>query len=205
MRIVRNTATELVLRESSLWISALLTAAALPLFYVSTLPGKRGDLIVAIFFVVAALVWLRNATVTFDATQRIVYWRRMRFFRSVSGAVPFSEVAGIGTETSSGHGGATLYRLTLLTGQTAIPFTDIYTGGRDRWVHLRETAQRFLETHSGIPLPGPVPSLDASLRSLLRQGRRIEAIRLLESSEHLDLTSATQRVNQLAVRIKAGK
>ncbi|MGA7525464.1 MAG: hypothetical protein WBW84_23650 [Acidobacteriaceae bacterium] len=204
MKIVRQSETELVLRDSSLWISVLLALAALPVFYTSSLPGRRGNLIVAIFFAVGALVWLRKATVVFDAAQRTVYWRRMRFFRSVSGAVPFSEVAGIGTETSSGSGGSTLYRLTLLTGQKAIPFTDHY-GGRDHWIQLREAAQRFLQTHRGTPLPAPARDLDDSLRYLLRQGRRVEAIRLLERSERVDLPTATQRVNQLAVRLKAEK
>jgi hypothetical protein len=202
LRIVRQTDTELILRESTLWISLLLALAALPLFYASTLPGKRGNLIVAIFFAAGALVWLRKATVVFDVPRRTVYWRRMRFFRSAAGAVPFSEIAGIGTETSSGSGGSTLYRLTLITGQKPIPFTDTYGGGRDRWAMLRETTQRFLQAHSGNPLPA---HLDESLRALLRRGRKVEAVRLLESAEHLDLSTATQRVNQLAVRLKAEK
>jgi len=205
MKIVRQSDTELVLRESTLWISIVLALAALPLFYASSLPGKRSNLILAIFFAVGALVWLRKATVVFDAPQRLVRWRRMRFFRSASGTVPFSEVAGIGTETSSGHGGSTLYRLTLLTGQTPIPFTDTYGPGRDQWTQLRDVAQRFLQTHGSAALPAPGSHLDASLRSLLLRGRRVEAIRLLETAEHLDLTAAAQRVNQLAVRIKAGK
>jgi hypothetical protein len=204
MKIVRQSDTELVLRESTLWISILLALAALPLFYASTLPGKRGNLILAIFFAVGALVWLRKATVVFDAGQGAVRWRRMRFFRSASGTVPFSEIAGIGTETSSGSGGSTLYRLTLVTGQKPIPFTDTFGGGRDRWAGLRETAQRFLQAHRGTPLPPPA-HLDDSLRTLLRRGRKLEAVRLLEAVEHLDLTTATQRVNQLAFRMKAEK
>jgi len=205
MKIVRQSDTELVLRESTLWISILLALVALPLFYASTLPGKRGNLILAIFFAVGALVWLRKATVIFDATQHLVRWRRMRFFRSASGTVPFSEIAGIGTETSSGSGGSTLYRLTLLTGHGPIPFTDAYGGGRDRWAHLRETTQRFLHTHRGTPLPAPSADLDDSLRALLRRGRKVEAVRLLESAEHLDLTTATQRVNQLVLRMRVEK
>lgn len=205
MKVVRQTDTELVLRESTLWISVLLALTALPLFYASTLPRQRGDLILAIFFAVGALVWLRKATVAFDATQRTVHWSRMRFFRSASGTVPFSEIAGIGTETSSGSGGSTLYRLTLLTGQKPIPFTDTFGGGRDRWVGLRETTQRFLQTHRGAPLAAPGADLDDSLRALLRRGRKVEAVRLLETAEHLDLTTATQRVNQLAVRMNAKK
>jgi len=205
MKIVRQSDTELVLRESTLWISIVLALAALPLFYASRLPGDRGNLILAIFFAVGALVWLRKATVVFDVAEHSVRWRRMRFFRSVSGTVPFSEVAGIGTESSSGHGGSTLYRLTLLTGQGPIPFTDTYGPGRDHWTQLRDVAQRFLQTHGSSALPAPGSDLDASLRSLLLRGRRVEAIRLLETAEHLDLTAAAQRVNQLAVRIKAGK
>lgn len=201
MKIVRQSETELVLRESTLWISILLALAALPLFYASSLPGKRGNLILAIFFAVGALVWLRKATLVFDAGERSVRWRRMRFFRSASGTVPFSEIAGIGTETSSGSGGSTLYRLTLLTGQTAIPFTDTYGGGRERWADLREAAQRFLQTHRGTPLPAP--GLDDSLRILLRRGRKVEAVRLLATAEHLDLTTATQRVNAISARMRA--
>ncbi|HEX3985548.1 MAG TPA: hypothetical protein VHX13_02970 [Acidobacteriaceae bacterium] len=205
MKIVRQSDSELVLRESTLWISILLALAALPLFYASTLPGNRGDLILAVFFAIGALVWLRKATVIFDAAQRAVRWRRMRFFRSASGTVPFSEIAGIGTETTSGSGGSTLYRLTILTGQQPIPFTDTFGAGRDRWTHIRDTAQRFLRTIPGTSLPAPGSDLDASLRSLLLRGRRVEAIRLLQTADHLDLSAATQRVNQLAVRIKAGK
>jgi hypothetical protein len=205
MKIVRQSDTELVLRDSTLWISILLALVALPLFYASTRPGQRGDLILAIFFAVGALVWLRKATVAFDATQRTVRWRRMRFFRSASGVVPFSEIAGIGAETSSGSGGSTLYRLTVLTGQGSIPFTDTFGGGRDRCASLRETTQRFLQTHRGTPLPMPAADLDDSLRTLLRRGRKVEAVRLLESTEHLDLTTATQRVHQLAVRMRTEK
>lgn len=203
MKIVRQSDTELVLRESTLWISVLLALVALALFYASTLPRQRGDLILAIFFAIGALVWLRTANIVFDATQHIVHWRRMRFFRAASGTVPFSEIAGIGTETSSGSGGSTLYRLTLLTGQQPIPFTDTFAGGRDRWVGLRETAQRFLQAHRGAPLPAPGADLDDSLRALLQRGRKVEAVRLLQTAEHLDLPTAAQHVNQLAGRMKA--
>lgn len=205
MKIVRQSDNELVLRDSTLWISILLALAALPLFYASSLPGKRGNLVLALFFAIGALVWLRKATVVFDATQSAVRWRRMRFFRSASGTVPFSEINGIGTETSSGSGGSTLYRLTLLTGHQSIPFTDTYGGDRDRWVSLRETTQKFLHTHRGAALPPPAADLDDSLRALLRRGRKIEAVRLLRTAEHLDLTAATQRVNQLAARMRTEK
>ncbi len=205
MKIVRQSESELIFRESTLWISVVLALTALPLFYASTLPGKRGNLILAIFFAVGAVVWLRKATVVFDASQSSVRWRRMRFFRSASGTIPFAEVTGIGTESSSGSGGSTLYRLTLLTGQGAIPFTDTFGGGRDRSALLRDTAQRFLQTHRGTALPAPASDLDASLRSLLLRGRRLEAVRLLEAAEHLDLTTATERVHQLAARMKAEK
>jgi hypothetical protein len=205
MKIVRQSDTELVLRESTLWISIVLTLAALPLFYASTLPGKRGNLILAIFFAIGALVWLRQSTIAFDAAEHTVHWRRMRFFRSACGSVPFAEIIGIGTETSSGSGGSTLYRLTLLTGQQPIPFTDSFGAGREHWAILRDVTQRFLQTHRGAPLPAPGSALDASLRSLVLRGRRVEAIRLLETAEHLDLTSATERVNHLVARLRAEK
>lgn len=205
MKIVRQSDAELIFRESTLWISVVLALAALPLFYASTQPGKRGNLILAIFFAVGALVWLRTATITFDAAQSSVRWRRMRFFRSVSGTVPLADVLGIGTETSSGSGGTTLYRLTLLTGQGPIPFTDTFGGGRDRSAELRAAAQRFLQIHRGTALPAPSSDLDASLRSLLLRGRRLEAVRLLEAAEHIDLTTATERVHRLAARMKTEK
>lgn len=205
MKIVRQSNTELVFRESTLWISLLLALAALPLFYASTLRGQRGNLIIAIFFAVGALVWLRQATIVFDAAERTVRWRRMRFFRASSGSVPFAEIAGIGTETSSGSGGSTLYRLTLLAGPKPIPFTDTYSGGRNRAAQLRETALQFLAAHRGAPLPAASANLDDSLRALLLRGRKVEAVRLLETTEHLDLATAMQRVDQLSARMKAGR
>jgi hypothetical protein len=56
------------------------------------------------------------------------------------------------------------------------------------------------ETASGTGLAD-----EASIRSLLRQGRKIDAVTLLRSTERLSLTAAMQRVNAIDAAMKAGK
>jgi hypothetical protein len=56
------------------------------------------------------------------------------------------------------------------------------------------------ETASGAGLAD-----EASIRSLLRQGRKIDAVTLLRSTERLSLTEAMRRINAIDAAMKAGK
>lgn len=209
MKIVRQSDTELVLESGSLWTSVLLAIASLPLFYAATLPGEQVSVMVGIFFLVAAVILLRRTTIVFDAAAQIASWKRLHFFRVTSGSIPFAQITGIGTETTSGSSGSTLHRLTLLTAQKPIPLSDSYSSGRDSVASLRKSLQSFMESHGhAVPILAPtapplaLPDPEAAIRSLIRQGRKLDAIRLLESSRHIGMAAATQRVEDIAARMR---
>lgn len=153
MRISRQTETELVVEESSLWITLLLGIASLPLFYAGALPGKHGNIITGLFFLTCSLTFLRKSTFIFDAAQQAVRWNRMRFFKSSSGTIPFSEITGVNTESTCGRsGGSRIYRLTVTTTHGCIPMTDSYGSGRSTYASMRESILQFLGR--GLPSSG---------------------------------------------------
>lgn len=210
MKIVRQSDSELVLQNGSLWISALLALGALPLFYVASLTGQAPNSIAAVLCLAGALVWLHKTTVVFDGVQLQVRWKRIRFFRTASGVIPFAQITGISTETSPGRGGTTHYRLTLLTPGRSIPLDHSFASGRDQCAATRHILQNFLQER-GFSVPAFAAPLrqqhltdsSGSVRSLLLQGRTSDAIHLLETTQHIDLPTATRRVREISSTLRS--
>jgi hypothetical protein len=207
MRITRQSGQELVVEDSGLALSALLFVCSLPLFYVATLPGKLGALFGACFFLLAALAFLRKTTFIFNAGESMVHWRGRKVLSVTSGDIPFREVKGIGTETSSGTNGTITYRLTVLTPQGPVPMASMYGGNRQKYESIREAIMRFL--HLEMPTAATdshgdsEPALDeASVRSLLSQGRKIDAIELVRTSTKIGLTAAVHLVEEIEHQMK---
>jgi hypothetical protein len=210
MRITRHTAQELVVVDSALGISAVLFLASLPLFYVATRPGKIGALFGACLFLLGAVVWIRKTTFTFDAGEQRVRWHGRKVLRVENGVIPFSEITGIGTETTFGSNGGNTYRLTILTRGGLVPLAYTYGGNQQKYVSVREEIMRFL--HLEAPEPNAVPRPDVaaaidetSVRSLLSQGRKIDAVSLVRSSAHLGLTEAVRLVEEIDGRMRAAR
>jgi hypothetical protein len=208
MRITRHTAQELVVEDSALGVSAILFVASVPLFYVATRPGKIGALFGACLFLLGAVVWLRKTIFTFDAGEQRVRWRGRKILKIENGVIPFSEITGIGTETTFGSDGNT-YRLTILTRGGVVPLAYTYGGNQKKYLSIREEILRFL--HLEVPSPetearsqptGTLQIDEASVRSLLSQGRKIDAISLVRSSTHLALTEAVRLVEQIDEKMR---
>ena len=110
MKIVGQSPNELVVRDSSLWLSAIFIAAALLLLYFFVVQGDRRALVAMAVTLALALVWARRSTFTFNAaTQRIDY-TRLRWLRTASGTIRFSDVQAIDIQAMSGDNGTTIYR-----------------------------------------------------------------------------------------------
>ena len=210
MRITRHTAQELVLVDSAVGVSAVLFAASLPLFYAATRPGKIGALFGACLFLLGAVVWFRKTTFTFDAGEQRVRWQGRKVLKVESGVIPFSEITGIGTETTFGSSGSNTYRLTILTRRGLVPLAYTYGGDRERYASIREEILRFL--HLEVPaakagrdrsMSGAVAIDEESVRSLLRQGRKIDAIALVRGSASIELTEAVRIVEGIDEKMKA--
>ncbi len=198
MRIVRQTEQELVIRDSMTWLSVFFALVSSPLLYAAFVHGAKTQFAAGIFLLIA-LFCLRRTTFVFDARQRIVRWHGIRVLKVYSGSMPFSEITEIGTETMPSPHGQPLYRLTLITQQGRTPLSDNYGGGGQRVDKIRETIATFIKLDTAST--GGDSELDASIRSLLQQGRKIDAITLVRTREDLDLTQAVLRVEEVGKRM----
>jgi hypothetical protein len=176
------------------------------MLYAAVVHGTKGIQYPAGVFLLIALFCLRKKTFVFDARQRIVRWQGIRVLKLYSGSMPFSDITEIETETMPSPHGQTLYRLTLITAQGSTPLSDNYGGGGQWLQKIRQTIAAFIKqddpslaSPSSPPntsLPNN-PDLETSIRSLLSQGRKIDAVALLRSRENIGLPQALQCINEM--------
>ncbi|MGA2726718.1 MAG: hypothetical protein ABSE96_02830 [Terracidiphilus sp.] len=212
MRITRQTTTELVVEDSLIWVTVLCAIAAAPLLYIGIAPGMHGTLAGGGLFLFFGLFGVRKMTFAFDGAQRVVRWNGRKLFKVESGSIPFGDITGIGVEAMTSNDSGAAYRLSILTAHGSVPLGFAYGGGKDRHARMREAILAFLNpgaqgasSASTEPASGAGLADEASIRSLLRQGRKIDAVTLLRSTERLSLTEAMRRINAIDAAMKAGK
>jgi len=201
MRIARQTDHELVIEESSLWLSVVLFVAATALAFLTLSQNKPKGLLGAGLFFLFALMWVRKIVFRFDAGEQMVYWMGRVLFKVTTGNIPFSQITGIGTETSSGgkSGNVPTYRLSILTAVGSTPMSSAYGGNRNNYMSIREVVLRFLhlDASDASALRANLGVDEASVRSLLRQGRRVDAISLVQTGAKIGLTESVERVEEI--------
>lgn len=207
MHITRKTNQELVVVDSIIWISVLFFCAVVPLTYQAVVQAKPKEFIVAGLFLVFGLLPLRRETVIFDAGQQQVRWKRLRVFKVATGTLPFSEIKGIGVEATSSDRRGLTYRLTILTSDKPVPMSDVYGNSDKHYESLKAEILQFLhlEDAEAPSQASPGTADDAGLRSLLSQGRKIDAIQMLRRAEKLSLIEAVQRIDQIDEKMKAAQ
>jgi len=196
MKIVRQTDAELIVQDSCIWVGVVCAlCAGLPLWFVLVHHDRRA-LTPVVVLLLFAIPWMRRTNFTFDAPTQTIRWMRMRCFVSRTGSIPFSGVQAVDIQsTMSAQANGTIYRLALVTSQGTLPMSDVYSSGERRCTSVRNAIQSFLKLDAHFPAPSA--GLDISIRALLQQGRKIDAIQLLRSTEKLSLTAATERVNAI--------
>ena len=211
MHIARKTNQELVILDSSIWLAILLLCLSVLAAYQTAIRGGRAELFAVGFLVLCGLLFWRREVVVFDAGRQQAEWTRRRLFKVAAGTVPFSEITGIGMETSSAKNNVLVYRLTILTANGSVPMADNYAGDRKKYENLRKDILDFLKLDSGEVKPaagaltGDGIADEASVRSLLRQGRRIDAIHLVRSTQNLSLMEATNLVARMIEEMKIAR
>ena len=194
MRVTRQTATELVLQDSWLWIAWVFAIVSLPVLYSGTfLESRTGNFIMGGFLLLCALVIVRKSRFVFDARERVVRWRQILMFRTSAGSLPFDDVRGIGIESFEGEGQT--YRLTILTAAKPVPLSSGYSCGKAKYTNLRTTIATFLNLEPGSQ-EGAI-EMAPSVLELIRAGRKIEAIRLLRSMKEMSLLDAKRIVDEV--------
>jgi hypothetical protein len=207
MHVVRHSPTDLVVKDSGVWMTILFTgiAAALVAGLGISQPLR---LLVPAFFLLCGVITARATTFTFDGMRRTVQWSGFKPFKTESGTILFDEIDDITVEASSNGDNGIAYRLSLNTKQGTVPMAYAYSGSRDGYVALRQQILALIKP--GLQAPAPVahtdgiPSdLESSIRSMLIQRRKIDAIALLRTRERIGLMEAKKRIDALDAKIKA--
>ena len=203
MHVTRKTNQELVVVDSTIWVSVLLLCVFVPAVYISIVRGERAGLLAAGFLLLCGFAFWRKEVVVFDAGRQRASWWRRRAFKAASGAVPFSEITGIGIESSPADR-TLVYRLTILTSGQPVPMSDVYRGDKPGCDSVRAQILEFLHLDGEARSSSGVAH-ENSIQSLLRQGRKLDAVELVRASEHIGLTEAVNLVNQIDEKMKAAK
>lgn len=222
MHIQRQTPTELILQDGSMWMSFIFIPAAIFVAALSVEKHKPLGLLVAAFFLLFAALFTRHSTFTLNGMQRIVRWRRRTFLKDESGSIPFDLIRDIILDAQARDRNSVGYRLSIVTVDGATPMANVFSGGRiEHYQQLRRQILDFIGLGSMANAPGIpskiVPSdistplgcsgipadIEPSLRALLEQGRTIDAIRLLQSREDFGIADAKSRIDALRETLKS--
>jgi len=211
MHIASQTPQQLVVKDDMRWVSLLMVACTVIIIFFCIAQNKPNGLYGASIFLLVAMVADRKTTFTFDAMQRFVFWSGHKFLKTESGTIPFDDITDIGIEITSGAEEGTSYRLSILTANGSVPMAYAYTGSSNACASPQKNILDFVKPGSPRPSQGTgelssgIPAdLAPSIRSLLQQRRKIDAITLLRENEKIGLTEAVKRVNEMDRKMKTG-
>lgn len=200
MTVQRNPETELVVQNSTLWLSAVFGVMGLILLAAAFSSGDKRLAGPALVMGVFAVLCLSKYTFVFDSTQRMVRWQTLRFGKRGAGSMPFDEVKDVVLQSEPGKSGRPTYRLAMLTANGSIPLSSGYGDTSDRCLALQSQIRQVLRPGQTVAATAPATSiaanLDSSVRTLVAQGRKIDAIKLLTSTG-MNLTEAKQRADEI--------
>jgi len=200
MKIQRHTDAVLVVQNSTLWLSAVFGVIGLILLAAAFSAGNKRVAVPASVMAVCAVLCLSKYTFVFDSTQRMVRWQTLRFGKSRAGSMPFDEVKDVVLESAPSTSGRPTYRLAMLTAKGSIPLSSGYGDTSGRCLALQSQIMQLLRPWHAAGATAPAMSisvhLDSSIRTLVAQGRKADAIKLLISTG-MNLTDAKQRADDI--------
>jgi hypothetical protein len=211
MHIQSESPTELVVVDGTLWMAvpfAMIAAFTLYLTiaHAALHTGSRWDFIVPLMFGLFAWATAQRTRVVFNAMQRTVTWQRFQYLRISSGSCSFSEVTDAAIEAGTSDKGGRVHRLALITAQGRVPMSNGYSGIGN----IENLRGRILEFVMGAGAaaankatkPGEFME---SVRALVAQRQKIEAIKVLRENTSYGLAQAKSVVDSMEAEIKAGR
>ncbi len=130
-----------------------------------------GAVLSAVVFGIGAAVCYENNLFRFDLVRRELVWRTGRLWRRRQGTVPFADIESVAIERgpSIRASSSSTHRLVLVTKDGKIPLSSAYLGTLDSInQQLAADIQQLFGSQSNVD--------EASLREMIRQGRKIDAI-----------------------------
>lgn len=189
---------ELVLGENTTWFSYPFFAVAVALIYwvwrrghtwLGYIPGG--------IFLAMALGCLFENEVTFDGVRRQVRRTQRRLVWVSSKTIAFDDIRGVLVESDE-RDEQLFYRLTLLTINGPAPISDSFNASERLHIDLRKKILKYLHMEAGNT-DGVLD--EASIRLLLAQGRKAEAIQLLRSTKNIRAAAAKLQVEAVEAQI----
>jgi hypothetical protein len=185
--------------DSSLWTKWLIGATVLMLgtaVYDYFIGARGDDRLIGLLGGAAttgliALVFLEQCRFRVDPVSRLVEWDQRWGFRRRTGVVAFSQIQHVSVEVPIGDRGIPSRRVVMhLANGTLLPITVGYKPDVDGAIERAADTLR-------VALGQRAPSTEDSVRLLVQRGRQVDAVKLLIEKEHLTLTEAKQRVDNL--------
>jgi hypothetical protein len=208
MHIQRESPTELVVVDGTLWMSVPFAFGFVYMLYQTvhramTHKGNHWDILAPIIMALFAYASAQHTRFVFKAMPRTVQWRRFQYLKIHSGSYSFDQVTDIAIETTTTDKGGKVHRLALVASQARIPMSNGYSG----FGNFEKMRMRILEYVKGPGAAGTAAAdkeaeLMFSLRSLLAHGRKIDAIKLFRESEGGGLAEAKSRVDSIEAEMK---
>ena len=205
MKVIRKTNQELVVADSSIWVSVGLLCLDAFVVYRGYVTGTWQALLGAGILTLFAFLFWRKEVVVFDAGRQQAEWRRIRAYKLDEGTLPFSAITGISMDSSYAKNNVLVYRLTMLTADKPVPLSDVFRGDKGRCDAVRAEILAFLHRDGGDAVMSARSAHDNAIEALLRQGRKTDAIKLVRASEDIGLTEAVKIVNDIDEKMKAAK
>jgi hypothetical protein len=137
------------------------------------------------------IAMLEQSRFRFDPVTRLIEWDQRWAFRRRSGITPFNDVQDVSVEVPIGDRGVPSRRVVLhLANGLLLPVTVGYKPDVDG--SISRAAETLRVTLGHRP-----PTVEGSVRTLVSQGRTIDAIKLVRDKEGISLTEAKRRVEQI--------
>ncbi len=147
MRIVENSPQRLILRDQSIWITAVCFAAAAFLagFAAFRASTAHGLWLTAFLFAIFGLVFLRRAVVEFDKLTGLCTINKLKVFKRTRLSIPFTDIQDVKIEVEPLNLGSERehYALSLTTSSRIVPLSVTYEPGIG---HFNEIRAAILET-----------------------------------------------------------
>lgn len=192
--------TLLLTYDSTLWTKWLIAATILLLgtaaydYFI----GARGDQRVigllggAATTAIGALGLLEQSSFRVDPRSRLIEWQQRWAFRQKAGVVAFADVRHVSAERPIGDTGVPSRRIVLhLSDGSLLPVTVGYRPDGD------ESILRAAEQLRRVMGHNPAPTAAESAHYLARQGRGVEAVKILVEQEGLSLADAKARLDRI--------
>ncbi len=155
MRIVESSPQRLILRDQSIWITAICFAAAAFLagYAIFRTPAAHGLWLTAFLFAIFGLVFMRRAVVTFDKVTGLCTINKLKVFKRTRLSIPFTDIQDVKIEVEPLNPGSERehYALSLATSSRIVPLSVTYEPGIGHFDEIRAAILEILSFTENTP------------------------------------------------------